>query len=352
MWTGTHIFHSWEFTCYRVYQGSRRSVAVSVTLKKNLQKETFWEKPLHQTNSPHRRPPDETTVQVWNINEWAKWKTISFFFIQSSRRHTSRHGNHNPRQNTGKGCFFLLNPNHVVWIMLPREQSCLTEGKKKRREIHRAAVWQNSTIATMAYIATRLRQSWHYFWSVVRDGQNERVICFDSSWHVRSPTSWFSSHLRLCSFFSLFSQLASLISSYVASTTLAHIRRKKSKKQKSSRVRTFANTSLRYKFFTRTEISAITVFNNTVHLKTWGEGSVAKTTRFLWEKKMTISTIGSGSSLQAKNHSPIIQRFSGLSKGPRSVGFFHYCPCFQSQKKKEEKKRERRMNFSKGEKRF
>ena len=95
--------------------------------------------------------------------------------------------------------------------------------RQKWGEIHRCVLMQHKMQQHLQrrLLASRLRRSWHLE-SVVRNGENELVLCFVSVPYILPPSSSFSPRFRLCSFFYLFSHLASLISSYVQYDDGAH----------------------------------------------------------------------------------------------------------------------------------
>ena len=107
--------------------------------------------------------------------------------------------------------------NGLVWIIAKAIE--LPSDRQKWREIHCCVLMQQHLQRRL--LASRLRRSWHLE-SVVRSGENELVRCFVSVPYMLSPSSSFSLRFRLCSFFNLFSHLASLISSYVQFYDGAH----------------------------------------------------------------------------------------------------------------------------------
>ena len=112
---------------------------------------------------------------------------------------------------------FLSRPIPLVWIIAKAIE--LPGDRQKWREIHRCVLMQQHLQRRL--LVSRLRRSWHLE-SVVRNGENELVLCFVSMPYILSPASSFLPRFRLCSFFYLFSHLAPLISSYVQYDDGAH----------------------------------------------------------------------------------------------------------------------------------
>ena len=122
--------------------------------------------------------------------------------------------NTTPDKNTGKSPFFIA--SHSIGLDHCQE---LPGDRQKWREIHCCVLMQQ--LLQRRLLVSRLRRSWHLE-SVVRNGENELVLCFVSVPYILSPSSSFSPRFRLCSFFYLFSHLALLISSYVQYDDGAH----------------------------------------------------------------------------------------------------------------------------------
>ena len=112
---------------------------------------------------------------------------------------------------------FLSCPIRLVWIIAKALE--LPGDRQKWGEIHRCVLMQQHLQQRL--LVSRLRRSWHLE-SAVRNDENELVLCFVSVPYILSPSSSFSPRFRLCSFFYLFSHLASLISSYVQYDDDAH----------------------------------------------------------------------------------------------------------------------------------